>query len=95
MHAVHSVHSVRRSHRCTARAAGTHAGEFELLVGPLLDAMEKSLEYAGVFGPLMILAVNNDRGNLRKARDAWQKLSEESPRRVPSRATRTHRRTAR
>ena len=38
------MHSVHRSHRCTARAAGTHAGEFELLVGPLLDAMEKSLE---------------------------------------------------
>ena len=33
---------------------GGHAGEIDLYVGPLMDAIERSLEYANVFGPLMV-----------------------------------------
>ena len=61
-----------------AAAASSHAGEVDLLVGPLLDAIQKSLGYSDVFGPLMVLAVKNDEGNLRKARKAWEKHTNEA-----------------
>ena len=63
-------------------ASGGLTGELDLLVGPLLDAIQKSLAYGDVFGPLMVLAVKNDEGNLRKARKAWEKYAEEDPRRA-------------
>ena len=58
-----------------------HTGEVDLLVGSLLDAIQKTHTCGtDVFGPLMILAVKNDEGNLRKARTAWQKLAEDAQR---------------
>ena len=39
-------------------------------INTLKDAIEKLLGYSSVFGPLMVLAVKNDEGNLRKARKA-------------------------
>ena len=56
---------------------GAHraTGEIDLAVGPLLAAIEKILQYSEAFGPLMILAVKNDEGNIRKARKAWEKYS--------------------
>ena len=64
----HSTPIARPAHR---------SGEIDLWVGPLLDAIEKSLGYGEIFGPLMVLAVKNDEGNLRKARKAWEKYSTE------------------
>ena len=68
---------------CTASPAMTGGHDhsmpqrLDLLVGRLLDAMMGSLQDgSSVFGPLMILAVKNDEGNLRKARKALDKHAE-------------------
>ena len=53
--------------------------EVDLWVGPLLDAIEASLGYGDIFGPLMMLAVKNDESNLRKAHKAWEKILEVEP----------------
>ena len=58
-------------------ASTGHAGEIDLWVGPLLDAIERSLQIADVFGTVMMLAVKNDEGNLRKARKAWESYAVE------------------
>ena len=61
-----------------ASGGGGTAG-VELLVAPLLEAIEKEIKYGGgVFGPMMILAIRNDEGNLRKARQVCAKLGEGS-----------------
>ena len=54
------------------RGEGGGSTEIELKVGPLMDAIEKQLQYAEVFGPLLSLATKNDEGNLRKARKVWR-----------------------
>mmetsp|Transcript_19061 Transcript_19061/g.41195 ORF Transcript_19061/g.41195 Transcript_19061/m.41195 type:complete len:222 (+) Transcript_19061:324-989(+) len=48
----------------------------DLKVGPLLDAIGKSLRIGEVFGPLMVLAVKNDEGNLAKVQKVWSKMRE-------------------
>ena len=60
-----------------AGASRGFPGEINLSVGPLLDAIDKSLEkMTTIFGTLMVLAVKNDEANLRKVRDAWSQLAE-------------------
>ena len=56
---------------------GSLPATLDLLVDKLLDAIMGSLQDgSSVFGPLMILAVKNDEGNLRKARKALDKYAE-------------------
>ncbi len=63
-------------------AAPALAGEVELLVEPLCDAIEEMLRFGRAFGPVMLLVNQNCEANLRKVRKVIERFGATEPKRV-------------